>query len=170
MLYTWWCFHRLVTLVWEASVRASLYNMYPRDKTASSELWRVILLFDVSCVITIDATSYSLIGVCPVSLPNGTTVCARDTPSQVTTNVARSECAVECLVTSNGVQCAAFNYNSTSQNCEVYNSLPNIYATSSDCVNYQVSHCKFDLLDLIFFVRCWSFAMQTTSTHLTSSQ
>ena len=81
-----------------------------------------------------EATPYKVISVADAALSSpGYTPCS---PSSV-------GCAWSCREDAN---CAGFNYNYTSDECQLFSSTPLIFQTSTDCAFFQVNATKQDFI------------------------
>ena len=74
---------------------------------------------------------------CPVTSPSGVSVYFTDQPTSVVSGGGRSQCAAQCAFLSAG-QCRCFTYNSSSDDCYIYNYTPTSVANQSGLTTYQV--------------------------------
>ena len=74
---------------------------------------------------------------CPVSNETGSILCATDVPSSILTDTSKTRCSLACM--SSPGSCAAFNYNTASRECGLYNRTPTGFRSDTNCTNYMVS-------------------------------
>ena len=110
---------------------------------------------------------------CPVRSPSNQVIYFTDKPSWSATSLLKTQCTMECSFCSSKQTCGdcrAFNYNSTSQNCSIFNFEPKSYDIdpNGSAVGYRVSKIKIQLMQWRE-MDCQSNAMWTNLVEITTN-
>ena len=95
---------------------------------------------------------------CPVSNETGSILCATDVPSSILTDTSKTRCSLECM--SSPGSCAAFNYNTASRECGLFNRTLTGFRSDANCTSYVVGYfyIKYQFIaycDLVLVSQPW---------------